>query len=154
MADAKAGEKFLERYIYFHKSLKKGFTVITLIISFTGILKWKQFEDYVSYAFLAIAILQLVILIQNQFLKSDKQVEDLIRLKIMYGKYYRKLERLWMEHQSDSMDEANVRNKYYSLQDQLQEPIERLDSELHIRGWDFIAKKATLDANKYLLKFK
>lgn len=153
MADAKAGERFLDRYIYFHKSLKKTFTIITLIISFGGILKWKQFESYVSIAFLIIAIMQLVILVQNQFVRNDKEVESLIRLKILYNKYYRQLERIWIEFESSEIDEKRAKNDYYAIQDELQEQIEILDSELHIRGWKFMAKKATLDANNYLNKF-
>ena len=65
MVNIKFGEVYLTKYIGFQRTLKKYFQIMTLIVSLNGILSWKYFEGYVWVAFILIAIVQLLALLQQ-----------------------------------------------------------------------------------------
>lgn len=94
LANTKFGECYLTKYISFQRQVKKVVQIITLIISLAGILKWKQFENHVWIAFLLIAVLQVFLLIKTELIRSDKEIEELSSLKLMYSKYFNKLEKI------------------------------------------------------------
>lgn len=82
MTNIKYGEIYLTKYLGLQRTLKKIFQVLTLLVSMSGILGWKYFEDYVWIAFILIATVQLLLLIENQLISSDKEIEDIYNLRI------------------------------------------------------------------------
>lgn len=111
ISNIKYGEIYLSKYLGLQRTLKKSFQIITLVVSLSGILGWKHFENYVWIAFILIAIVQLLLLIENQIIRSDKEIEEISNLRMMYTRYFNKLEVLWTKYQYDQIDKRkHLRN--------------------------------------------
>jgi len=72
MVNMKYGEIYLSKYLGVQRTLKKSFQILTLIVSLRGILGWKYFENYVWVAFILIAIVQLLLLIEKPTLNKKR----------------------------------------------------------------------------------
>ena len=127
MTNIKYGEIYLTKYLGLQRTLKKVFQILTLIVSLSGILGWKYFEDYVWIAFILIAIVQLLLLIENQIIRSDKEIEEISNLRMMYTRYFNKLEPLWTKYQYDQINDNKALDKYFKLRQSDWEKIEELD---------------------------
>ena len=134
MVDIKFGESYLTKYLAFQRTLKKGFQIMTLIVSISGILGWKYFENYVWIAFILIAVVQLMLLIENQIIRSNKEIEEISNLRMMYTKYFNKLERLWTEYQYSRITENDAIDNYF---------------ELRVSDWEKIESETKNYINKY-----
>lgn len=153
LVDMKYGEIYLTKYLGLQRSLKKTFQILTLIVSLSGILGWKYFESYVWIAFILIAIVQLLLLIENQIIRSDKEIEEISNLRMMYTRYFNKLEILWSKHQLDQLKEKKVLEKYFKLRQSDWEKIEELDCKLNIKRYGKMMQKTEMETNHYLNKY-
>jgi hypothetical protein len=59
MVDIKYGETYLTKYLGLQRNLKRTFKITTLVLSLSGVLGWKYFEDIVWIALILIAIIQI-----------------------------------------------------------------------------------------------
>ena len=153
MVNIEFGEVYLTKYIGFQRTLKKYFQIMTLIVSLNGILSWKYFEGYVWVAFILIAIVQLLLLIENQIIRSDKEIEEISKLRMMYTRYFNKLEILWDKHQSDQINEKKAMKQYFELRQNDWENIEELDCKLNIKRYKKTEKYTEIETNHYLNKY-
>lgn len=80
LVNMKYGEIYLSKYLGFQRTLKKTFNIMTLLLSVSGIIGWKYFEDYAWIAFALIAVMQVFILIENEIIRSDKEIEEISSL--------------------------------------------------------------------------
>jgi len=117
MVDMKYGETYLTLYLGLQRTLKKIFNILTLLLFVSGILGWKYFENYVWIAFILIAIMQLFILIKNEIIRSDKEIEDIASLRMMYTRYFNKLERLWTEFEYKKIDEEKSLEMFFQYKE-------------------------------------
>lgn len=152
MVDKKYGETYLTKYLSLQRTLKKIFTIMTLLISVSGVLGWKYFEDYAWFAFFLIAIMQLVLLIENQIIRSDKEIEEISNLRMMYTKYFNKLEQLYTEYHFDRITKDIAIDKYFELRQTDWVKIEEVDCKLNIKRYKFIMNKTENETNQYLNK--
>lgn len=146
----KYGEIYLTKYLAYQKRLKKIFQIVALIVSMSGILSWKFFEEYVWIAFLLIAIIQLVLLVEDVILRADKEIEQIAELRMMYTKYFFKLELLWSNYEYKRDEEINCIDKYFDLRQRDWRRIEELDTKLNIKSYTWLMKKAEIDTMNYL----
>lgn len=153
MVNMKYGEKYLTKYLGLQRTLKKSFQIMTLIISVSGILGWKYFEDYAWIAFILIMIMQLLLLIENQLIRSDKEIEDISNLRMMYTKYFNKLERLWTDFHYDRINENNAIDKYFEFRESDWEKIEELDCKLNIKRYKRLMDATEQETNDYIIKY-
>lgn len=153
MVDRKYGEIYLTKYISLQRALKKTFTILTLLISVSGILGWKYFENYAWLAFIAISIMQLFTLIENQLIRSEKEVEEISNLRMMYTKYFNKLEQLYTEFYFNRITEENATNQFFELRKTDWEKIEELDCKLDIKKFNGLMNKTDIETNQYLNKY-
>ena len=153
MVDKKYGEIYLTKYLSLQRTLKKSFTIFTLIISVSGILGWKYFENYAWIAFILISVMQLFILIENQIIRSETEIEQISELRLLYTKYFNKLEKLWTAFYCNRIDEETAFHDYFELRKTDWEKIEELDSKLNIRRYKYLMNKTEVETNKYLNKF-
>lgn len=153
MTNKKYGELYLTKYLGLQRTLKKSFQIMTLIVSLSGIIGWKYFEDYVWIAFILIAIVQLLLLIENQIIRSDKEIEEISNLKMMYTRYFNKLEKLWTKYQYDQITDKKVMKKYFELRQSDWEKIEELDGKLNIKKYERLRKRTEMETNHYLNKY-
>jgi len=153
LVDLKYGECYLTKYIALQRNLKRTFKIITLILSLSGILGWKYFENYIWIALILISIIQVFTLIENQIIRSDKEIEEISALRMMYTKYFNKLEKLWTKHQNDKVNNDEAINQFYELQENDWEKIEELDCKLNIKKYKRILNKTDFDTNSYINKY-
>lgn len=153
MVDMKYGETYLTLYLELQRTLKKIFNILTLLLSVSGILGWKYFENYVWIAFILIAIMQLFILIKNEIIRSDKEIEDIASLRMMYTRYFNKLERLWTEFECKKIDEEKSLEMFFQYKETDWEKIEELDCKLNIKEYNWLMNKADIKTNSYINKF-
>lgn len=153
LANMKYGEVYLSKYLNFQRTLKKTFQILTLLVSLSGILSWKYFENYVWIAFALIAVVQLLLLIENQIIRSDKEIEEIARLRMMYTKYFNKLEKLWTKYQYSQISEKKGLDKYFDFRQSDWEQIEEIDTKLNIKRYKWLMKKTEIETNNYLNKY-
>lgn len=153
MVDMKYGETYLSKYIGLQHRLKKTFKIMTLILSVSGIFGWKYFENIAWVAFILIAIMQLLTLIENHLIRSDKEVEDIAALKMKYTKYFNKLEKLWTEYLNDIKLKNEAFECFYQLRETDWEPIEELDAKLDIKKFKWLMNKTEIETNDYINKY-
>ncbi|MFT6205050.1 MAG: hypothetical protein ACI9V1_003463 [Spirosomataceae bacterium] len=150
LVNIKYGEKYLSKYISLQKRLKKIFQIITLVVSVSGILGWKYFEDYAWIAFLLIAFIQVILLIENQLIRSENEIDDIIELRSLYTKYFNKLEKLWNDSQTERLSESDSLDLYFTFRETDWESIEILDSKLDVKVYSRLKKKTEIETLKYL----
>ncbi len=153
MVNMKYGEIYLSKYLGLQRTLKKSFQILTLIVSLSGILGWKYFERYVWIAFILIALVQLLLLIENQIIRSDKEIEEISNLRMMYTRYFNKLERLWSKYQYDQIKDKKALDDYFELRESDWEKIEELDCKLNIKRYKNLMDNTEIETNHYLNKY-
>tara|TARA_R110002020_G_scaffold259703_5_gene473614 strand:- start:4628 stop:5119 length:492 start_codon:yes stop_codon:yes gene_type:complete len=153
LVDLKYGECYLTRYISLQRNLKRGFKIATLILSLGGILGWKYFEEYVWIALIIISIIQIFTLIENQLIRSDKEIEEISALRMMYSKYFNKLEKFWTQYYNENINKNEAINKFYKFQENDWQKIEELDCKLNIKEYSKMMNKADVQTNNYLNKY-
>lgn len=152
MVNMKYGEIYLSKYLGLQRTLKKSFQILTLIVSLSGILGWKYFESYVWIAFILIALVQLLLLIENQIIRSDKEIEEISNLRMMYTRYFNKLERLWSKYHYDQIKDKKALDDYFELRQSDWEKIEELDCKLNIKRFKKLMNNTEFETNHYLNK--
>ena len=152
LVDKKYGVIYLTKYLSLQRTLKKSFTIMTLLISVSGILGWKYFENYAWIAFLLISIMQLLTLIENQLIRSEKEVEEISNLRMLYTKYFNKLEQLYTEYYFNRITEENATYQFFELRKTDWEKIEELDCKLDIKKFIRLMNKSDIETNQYLYK--
>jgi len=153
LVNIKYGEVYLTKYLGLQRKLKKTFQILTLIVSLSGILGWKYFESYVWIAFMLIALVQLLLLIENQLIRSDKEIEEISSLRMMYTRYFNKLEKLWSKYEFDQFKDKKVLDEYFKLRQSDWEKIEELDCKLNIKRYKKLMEKTEVETNHYLNKY-
>lgn len=153
MVNIKYGEIYLSKYSGLQRTLKKSFNILTLVLSISGILGWKFFENYVWIAFVLIAIMQLFNLIENEIVRSDKEVAKISKLKMQYTKYFHKLEMLWTEYHFERITEKKATDQYFKLRKKFWVNIEKLDSKLNIKRYEKIMRKTEKETKHYIKKY-
>lgn len=153
MVDMKYGETYLSEYIGVQHRLKKTFKIMTLILSVSGIFGWKYFENLAWVAFILIAMMQLLTLVENQLIRSDKEVEDISALRMKYTKYFNKLEKLWTEYQNGIKSDKECFQLFYEFRKTDWESIEELDTKLDIKKFKWLMNKADIETKDYIDKY-
>lgn len=153
MLDIKYGEIYLSKYIQRQHFLKKIFQIMILIVSASGILGWKYFEDYAWLAFLLICVMQIFLLIKNQLIFSEKEMEYLTQLKMGYTKYNIKLEKLWAEYFRHKKEEDDVLDLFYKFQEKDWQNIEDLDNKINIKKIKKLDRLTKNEIQVYLKKY-
>jgi hypothetical protein len=153
MVNMKYGENYLTKYLGLQRTVKKSFQILTLIVSVSGILGWKYFEDYAWIAFILILVMQLLLLVENQLIRSDKEIEDISNLRMMYTRYFITLEKLWTDFHYNRVAENAAIDNYFELRKTDWERIEELDCKLNIKQYRRLMKKTEAETNDYLSKY-
>lgn len=153
MVDKKYGETYLTKYLSLQRTLKKYFTIMTLLVSVSGILSWKFFENYAWIAFALIAIMQLFTLIENQIIRSDKEIEEISSLRMRYTKYVTKLEQLYTEYHFNRITKEIATDQYFELRKTDWEKIEELDCKLDIKKFNYLMNQSEFETNHYINKY-
>jgi hypothetical protein len=153
MVNMKYGEIYLTKYLGLQRNFKKAFQIMTLVVSASGILGWKYFENYAWIAFLLIIAMQLLLLVENQLIRSDKEMEEISKLRILYIKYFVKLEKLWFDFYSERITENESTDKYFRLRNDEWVRIEELDCKLDIKRDKRLMNQTEIETNHYINRY-
>jgi hypothetical protein len=85
----------LAGYVSRQHRLRRGFRILTLLFSGSGLAGWVFWEPIAGIALILISLVQLVALVENQLIRSDKEIEEICTLRSLYTKYFNRLE--WLE---------------------------------------------------------
>ena len=148
--NAKYLDEYICRYISMQMNIRKWFKIITLLLSGGGI--WTAFESlkyYTVVALVIIAIVQLASLIESEIIHTEKQVEELRRLRILYYERMNKLERLFKAIDNGRIAEEQAEDEFFKLRDEAK-AIEDLDVKLNIKAYRRLQNKANDEVHKYV----
>ena len=126
---------------------------MTLVVSASGILGWKYFENYAWIAFILIIAMQLLLLVENQIIRSDKEMEEISNLRMLYTKYFNQLEKLWTDFYYERITENDSIDKYFGLRGIEWVRIEELDCKLDIKRYKRLMNKADEETNNYINRY-
>lgn len=149
----KFGEIYLSKYLSLQRKLKRTFNIITLLLSVSGILGWKFFENYAWIAFILICIMQLFTLVENQIIRSDKEIDQISELKLLYVRYCNKLEKLWYDFHNKKITEEESNSLFFQYRSDDWEKIEVLDGKLDIKQYNSMMNKTEIEALNYLKNY-
>lgn len=151
MVDAKYGEMYLAYYLGRCRSQKKIFKMLMLIFSAGGVFGWSIWEPVAVVACGLIAAMQLLSLLEKQLIKSDDDLIKICELRELYIKYVNKLENLWTEFESGSLNDADASNRFNNLRETIKHRIEISDNAIYINGnISSILNKCNLEHTHYL----
>jgi hypothetical protein len=97
--------------------------------------------------------MQLLTLIENQLIRSEKEVEEISNLRMMYTKYFHKLEQLYTEFYFNRITDENATNQFFELRKTDWEKIEELDCKLDIKKFNLLMNKTDIETNQYFNKY-
>lgn len=152
MVHTKFGDIYLANYISRQKTIRKWFKIFTLVFSASGVLGWKIWEYVPVFACGIIAVMQIVLLLENQIISSDQDIESIAGLRNMYISYFNKLEKLWTDFNSNKLTELQATDHFYKLR-QLGADIEAADNKLHIPKLKHICAKTDTETRNYFTQF-
>lgn len=146
--DARYGDLYLCLYISRQKSIRKWFKVLTILFSASGIFfVYKDYDipTYFSLAFIGLA--QLATMIETHVIHSEKQIEELSRLRMLYYDRWNKLEKLLITY--DDYSEHEATDKFFEYRELAREA-EELDNQLNIQQYTGLKKRADANNRQYL----
>jgi hypothetical protein len=145
---AKYGDEYLCSYIAFQKDVRKWYKIITIIFSVGGIGTAFGGQNIISaIIFFLIGIVQLLSSIEVYVIHSEKQIESLHKLRMMYYDRSNDLEKLFKVSHKITENEAECR--FYELRDACRK-IEELDLEINVKKIKKLKKKAQVELDKYI----
>ena len=152
MMHTKFGDNYLALYISRQRTIRKWYSVFMLIFSTGGVFGWTIWEAIPIIACGLIAIMQLVRLVENQFILTDNDLDKIAELRNKYIRYFNKLEKLWIEFETDRLTEQQTTEQFYKLR-QINADIEAADNKLHIRKIQSIVVTADSETRNYFNQY-
>lgn len=146
--DARYGDLYLCQYIARQRSIRKWFKIGTILFSASGIFfVYKDYEipTYISLAFIGFA--QLATMVESHLIHSEKQIEDLSQLRMLYYDRWNKLEKLFIRY--DDYTEQEATDKFFEYRE-LAKEAEKLDDQLNIQQYSKLMEIAEVENRQYL----
>lgn len=152
LLDAKKGDTFLVFYISDERNLRKWFKIITILFSASGIFTaFKNLEIPTVISFAVIGIIQLLQSIENFLVLSEKDLDELKKLRLSYYDQSIELEKLWIELEENHIDDEKAKKRLFKILDSSKK-IEDIDSSLNIKRKKRLDKKADAEIRNYANK--
>lgn len=148
----KYGDEYLILYLSRLQTSRKYTNIVTLVFSTSGVLGWTFWKFLPIVSCVLIAIIQIFKLIENQIIPSEKDIEQVVLLRNQYNKYWNQVEKLWIEYNSNKIDDDRAKKCFYKLRETAIE-IEKLDNKLNIQHLNSLKKKAEFQTNNYLTQY-
>ncbi|WP_312075728.1 hypothetical protein [Chryseobacterium sp.] len=152
LLDAKKGDIFLVFYISSERNLRKWFKIITILFSASGIFTaFKNLEIPTVISFAVIGTIQLLQSIENFLILSEKDLDEIKKLRLSYYDQSIELEKLWIEFEEDHIDDEKAKKRLFKILDSSKK-IEDIDSSLNITRKKRLDKKADVETRNYANK--
>jgi hypothetical protein len=149
MAHAKYWEQYISQYIGKKIDIREFFSLTIIIVSISGgIAGFWAWQAPVAGCCI-IAILQLIVNVRDSIIIDNEAVSKYSDLRDYYIEYFNKLEKLWLEYDTELISEQTARDQYLVLRESTYK-IERLKDALHISKLKRPGKLAELQLKKYI----
>ncbi len=153
LIDTKKGDIFLVFYISSERNLRKWFKIITILFSASGIFTaFKNLEIPTVISFAVIGTIQLLQSIENFLVLSEKDLDEIKKLRLSYYDQSIELEKLWIELEENHIDDEKAKKRLFKILDSSKK-IEDIDSSLNITRKKRLDKKADAETRNYANKF-
>jgi hypothetical protein len=153
LVHSKFGDEYLILYLDKQKSIRKIFKIATILFSATGIFSaFNSFKIPTIIACIAIGVVQCSTSIENFIIHSEKDLEELGKLRLLYYERTNKLEELWSDLQSSKLSKEQATTAFFALRQSSKE-IEDLDNNINVRSFKKLRKKANILTNNYLTTY-
>ncbi len=152
MMHTKYGDAFLALYLNRQRTIRKWYIVFMLLFSTSGVLGWKLWVAIPIIACGLIAVMQLVRLIENQFILTDNDLDKVSDLRNRYISYFNKLEKLWTDFNAKRLTEEQATDQFYQLR-QVGADIEAFDNKLHISKIKKLCNIADTETRNYFNQY-
>lgn len=146
--DKKYGDEYLCRYIARQIEIRRWFKIGTILFSAGGI--WAALKNLTIptvISLTAIGLVQLATLIENFIIHSEKQIEDLGKLRLLYYEQWNRLEKLFLTFHTFS--EKDATDKFFELREAAK-IMEELDNKLNIKEIKKLKRQAENSNRNYL----
>jgi hypothetical protein len=150
LVNVKFGDEYLVFYLARERQIRKWFRGITIICSTGGIFSASisaKIPTIVSCSI--IGLVQAATSIENFIIRSEKDIEEICKLRMMYYDRSIKLEQLWHEFASEKISEDQASNQFFALKKATIE-IEKLDNKLNIKRYKLLKNKADKTTRDYI----
>ena len=150
MIQAKFGETYLAHYLQRQKQFRKWFKIVTILFSASGIFSWAIWKNgiFSMISCIAIAVVNLIGLIENQIVQSDTDFTGIADLRNLYITHLNKLEKLWTDLNLKIIDEKQAKEIFYELREYSRE-IEALDNKIFIASYKHLKGKTDSETRNY-----
>lgn len=115
--DTRFGDEYLQLYINRIRTQRSWLNFIVLLVSGSGILAWKKWDSIPVWASVIVFAIQILRLVENQLLLSDKDLEKIVNIRNMYYQHWNDLERLWVRYFKGNISEDLAEEEFYKLRD-------------------------------------
>jgi hypothetical protein len=150
---ARLGDEYLVLYSGRQKEIRRWFKIVTILLSAEGIFSaFKDAKIPTVISFIVIGIIQLLSTIENQLIRSEKEVDEIGKLRVFYYERSNKLEKLFLEFRDDKITDDDARSQLFALRGAAVE-IEELDTKLNIKKHKKLFLKADTLAKKQLNQY-
>ena len=146
--NAKFGDEYLILYISRQRYIRKLFKVVTVLLSAGGI--WSAFNELKAFTVIsctAIGAVQLITSVETYIIHSEKDLDELCSLRLMYYTHSNKLEELW--HNLTALTEDEIRDRFFRIREDAKK-IEELDNKINVRSHNKLKLEADKKTRNYL----
>jgi len=107
--------EFASIYSDWQRIIFRVFNIVILIFSSTGIMGWKIWENLPLIAYIIIARISLIKLLQPHLIMNEKQLKNLDDIHRFYADYYNDIEKIWYDFESKRIDEEQATKIFFKL---------------------------------------
>ena len=148
----KHGDDYLVLYMNRLKTVRKTVNISTLIFSTSGIFSWTFWIYLPVVTSCLTAIIQLFRLVENQIIPSDKDIEQVAKLRDMYFDHANKLERLCIDSRNKEITEQQATDRFFELREAAKE-IKTVNNKINIQEIIKLQDKADIKTNDYIKQY-
>ena len=149
LVNAKYGDEYLIVYIQKQRNIRKWFKILTILFSASGIFSaFQSLKIPTIISCIFIGIVQLATLIEGWIIHSEKEIDELCALRLLYYNRTNRLEKLFHSVFNEEISSSEGASKFFKLRNQSKQ-IEELDNKVNVRKYKKSMKKADITTNQY-----
>jgi hypothetical protein len=147
-AQAKYGDEYLCLYISLQKRIRRWYKILTILFSIGGIgTAIKGQNGFSVIIFFLIGLVQVISSIEIYIVHSEKQIDELHKLRMLYYDRANDLEQLFNTYEKVPTDQSELR--FYELRKKSRD-IEELDLMADVKKIEKLKRKALIAFNNYI----
>lgn len=151
LVNTKYGDEYLCYYISSQQGTRKWFKISTLLLSAGGIFSaFRELKIPTIISLIGIGVVQLATMVESYVIHTEKDIDDLAKLRILYYEKCNQLEKLFINLENFKGTEAS--DHFFTIRENSKE-IETLATRLHIKQRRKLMQKADINTRNYLITY-